>query len=236
MVGRNRDREEEFTPEELQKAIELDKIIDQINGKETESGLVMDAETREWLSEMRTILSRIKESYDEYIDHVEPPREHKERTKEKLIEEMDRLGIKRRSIWRRLKEGIRISRLTTQFVYRREVTSDMRVHEGEAAQRRFILKIQLGGELIERELTDGEYLIGSSPEADIQIADPNRYISRRHARIIVRGGELFIVDLGSTNGTFVNGRQIEPGEEVKVGTDDRIELADIPVRIHRPPG
>jgi hypothetical protein len=234
MLRRNRDREdEEFTPEELQRAIELDRIIDQIGGKETESGLVLDAETREWLSEMRGILSRIKESYEGYVDHIEPPREHRERTRERLIEEMNRLGLEKRSIWRRIKEGIHASRLTPQPVYRREVTSDMRVHEGEAARRGFILKVQLGGELIERELDEGEYVIGSSPQAHIRLADPNRYISRRHAKLIVRGGELFITDLGSTNGTFVNGRRIEPNEEVRVGTDDRIELADIPIEIHR---
>ncbi|MCD6506939.1 FHA domain-containing protein [Candidatus Poribacteria bacterium] len=109
----------------------------------------------------------------------------------------------------------------------------MRVHEGEAARRSFILKVQIGGELIERELDEGEHVVGSSPQAHIQLADPNRYISRRHAKLIVRGGELFIVDLGSTNGTFVNGRRIEPNEEVKVGTSDRIELADIPIEIRR---
>jgi len=234
MPRRNHDRDdEEFTPEELQRAIELDRIIDQIGGRETESGLVLDAEMMEWLSEMRGVLSRIKESYEEYVDHIEPPPEHRKRMKKRLIEEMDRLGLGKRSIWRRIKEGIHTSRLAPQPAYRREVTSDMRVHEGEAARRSFILKVQIGGELIERELDEGEHVVGSSPQAHIQLADPNRYISRRHAKLIVRGGELFIVDLGSTNGTFVNGRRIEPNEEVKVGTSDRIELADIPIEIRR---
>lgn len=48
-------------------------------------------------------------------------------------------------------------------------------------------------------------------------------VSRKHARILVRGGGLFIEDLGSTNGTFVNGEkiaraQLKEGDRVLIGT------------------
>jgi diguanylate cyclase (GGDEF)-like protein len=47
-------------------------------------------------------------------------------------------------------------------------------------------------------------------------------VSRRHARIALRGGDRVIVDLGSTNGTYVNDRQIQEhrlraGDQIKVG-------------------
>jgi hypothetical protein len=64
--------------------------------------------------------------------------------------------------------------------------------------------------------------LGRSRECDCVFADPN--ISRRHAELR-RGstGDWEIVDLGSTNGVKVNGRQVEssrlsPGDEVALGT------------------
>ena len=52
--------------------------------------------------------------------------------------------------------------------------------------------------------------------------DPN--ISRQHAEIRPRGGSWVLTDLGSTNGSCINGRRIEhpevikPGDEIEVGT------------------
>jgi transcriptional regulator with GAF, ATPase, and Fis domain len=48
--------------------------------------------------------------------------------------------------------------------------------------------------------------IGSSPRSDVVIDDPT--VSRHHARIELRGGDLVIHDLGSTNGTTVDGVRI----------------------------
>jgi pSer/pThr/pTyr-binding forkhead associated (FHA) protein len=57
---------------------------------------------------------------------------------------------------------------------------------------------------------------------DITLSDPD--VSRRHAEIEIAAGELSIVDLGSTNGTFVNGdridqqRRLRDGDEVRIGS------------------
>lgn len=63
--------------------------------------------------------------------------------------------------------------------------------------------------------------IGRDRSNDIALEDINT--SRRHAEIFLRGGELYIRDLHSTNGTFVNGAQIE---EAKLSSGDQISIGD----------
>ncbi len=63
--------------------------------------------------------------------------------------------------------------------------------------------------------------IGRLPECAVVIGDPN--VSRRHAELRRRGSEVVLVDLGSTNGTRVNGaptkeRRLADGDEITVGT------------------
>jgi len=55
-------------------------------------------------------------------------------------------------------------------------------------------------------LKPGDYLIGRDNGCDIVVADP--YISKVHAKIFYRDGKWYIVDLGSTNGTYVSGEDI----------------------------
>src|SRR5215510_6771058 len=58
------------------------------------------------------------------------------------------------------------------------------------------------------ELREGAALvIGRAPTSDIPIFDPT--ISRRHAEVRVEDQGVFVRDLGSSNGTFLNGLKIE---------------------------
>jgi hypothetical protein len=50
-------------------------------------------------------------------------------------------------------------------------------------------------------------VLGRSRDVDVQIEDPN--ISRRHAEIVQEGSAYWLVDLGSTNGTEVDGRRVQ---------------------------
>ena len=69
-------------------------------------------------------------------------------------------------------------------------------------------------------LTGEALRIGRSPDNDLILRDPAT--SGHHARLERRGGEFFIVDLGSTNGTLVNGepvadRELRHGDRITIG-------------------
>ncbi len=63
--------------------------------------------------------------------------------------------------------------------------------------------------------------IGRAPECELVLRDSR--VSRRHARLAARDGVLVLTDLGSTNGTRVNGRRVT---EVVLGAGDRIEIGE----------
>ena len=56
--------------------------------------------------------------------------------------------------------------------------------------------------------------VGRSPRNDICLKDP--YLSQRHLKVSKRGEKYFIQDLGSKNGTFVNGVAVSPDVEVEI--------------------
>jgi hypothetical protein len=79
------------------------------------------------------------------------------------------------------------------------------------------------------DVTSTPVVIGRLPNCQIALADPN--VSRRHAEVRVEDGRPVVVDLGSTNGTKVNGagvtsHPLEDGDTVTVGlTSIRFEAA-----------
>ena len=79
-------------------------------------------------------------------------------------------------------------------------------------------------------LVDGKRLVvgaagvtvGRSRQCDVVLSDPN--VSRRHAEIRPRGNAWVLTDLGSTNGSLLNGHRVDrpevihPGDEIELGT------------------
>lgn len=78
-------------------------------------------------------------------------------------------------------------------------------------------------------LTRFPFRIGRDPGSDLPLASSN--VSKRHAEILHTEAAVFIRDLGSTNGTFINGRRIE--EPTPVDERDLIQFADVELRLTR---
>lgn len=99
-----------------------------------------------------------------------------------------------------------------------------------AATDAFLVAVRGGGiDAGERYDLFGGLSIGRSGDADVRIED--RFASGVHARLYSRGASYYVEDMGSTNGTFLNGSRLD-GEaelsdldEIKIGdTEFRFEL------------
>ena len=79
------------------------------------------------------------------------------------------------------------------------------------------------GPLSGTKITLGEQpiLIGRADDSTLVLTDD--FASSRHARLTNRGGQWYVEDLGSTNGTYVNnqrigsGARLEPGAQIRIG-------------------
>ncbi len=71
------------------------------------------------------------------------------------------------------------------------------------------------------------FIIGRRPGVNMQVSSVR--VSGRHAEILRVGDHLFIRDLGSTNGTFVNRRRVR--QPTPIGDGDHIEIADLEFRL-----
>ena len=75
-------------------------------------------------------------------------------------------------------------------------------------------------------------MFGRDPGAADVVLDQDPDISRRHASFSPAGDGLTVEDLGSTNGTFVNGHRLQYA--VTLGTGDRVELGETVIDIRLP--
>jgi len=112
---------------------------------------------------------------------------------------------------------------------------EVQIYEGTRLRPgRFVITAEVvegpeGGTFAELVLPDGKRLtvgadpvvIGRLPECTVVLGDPN--VSRRHAEVRRAGEMVVVTDLGSTNGTKVNGtpvreQQLASGDEITVGS------------------
>lgn len=74
---------------------------------------------------------------------------------------------------------------------------------------------------------EGEATLGRSPSCEIPLDDAK--VSRRHAQVALDGGRVVLRDLGSRNGTWLNGARVETEAELRTG--DRFQLGETVVRV-----
>jgi len=75
-----------------------------------------------------------------------------------------------------------------------------------------------------RQMLDGEGTVSIGRASDCTIPIKDRYLSRKHAEIVLENGSWLVKDLGSANGTYLNGNRVERDSPLKNG--DRIRLGD----------
>ena len=78
----------------------------------------------------------------------------------------------------------------------------------------------------ERKLLSGTLVIGRGVTCDLVVNESS--VSRRHVKLSVVGGRCLVTDLGSRNGTYLNGMQIE---EAEMADGDRLILGQFPLRL-----
>jgi len=86
-----------------------------------------------------------------------------------------------------------------------------------------------GEEKLSVVLEDGKYVVGRDDRAEIII--PNPTVSTRHAEIAVNGDEVTVSDLGSSNGSFINGTRLEGSTAIRISPSDDIQFGSARVAI-----
>src|SRR4051812_1236957 len=84
------------------------------------------------------------------------------------------------------------------------------------------------GSEVTHELTEEVITLGRVEDNMIQIDDAS--VSSHHAELSLRGDDYILRDIGSTNGTMVNGARVEPEVETALAAGDRIVFGHIAVR------
>jgi hypothetical protein len=85
------------------------------------------------------------------------------------------------------------------------------------------LRVVSGGDPDQRAAVTGtRFVLGRLPSCGMTLEDTT--VSREHAALVRRGDAWWVVDLGSTNGTKVNGRR---AAEHQISPGDRLELGDV---------
>jgi pilus assembly protein CpaF len=84
-----------------------------------------------------------------------------------------------------------------------------------------------GGPSVDREFDGRAVLIGRSAESDLRLNDTK--VSKHHAELSVANNKVYIMDLGSRTGTFMNGERVE--RRSAVSPRDRIKIGDFHLRV-----
>ena len=84
-----------------------------------------------------------------------------------------------------------------------------------------------GGDSKDLSFDKTEIRVGRVRDNDIVL--PKGNVSKHHCRMLLQSGQLLVEDMGSTNGTYVNGRKIT--EATSLGTTDKVFVGDFIIRV-----
>jgi pSer/pThr/pTyr-binding forkhead associated (FHA) protein len=85
-----------------------------------------------------------------------------------------------------------------------------------------------------REVILGRFAPTDSSQPDIDLGPygaEHKGVSRRHIRINHAKGKFWVIDLGSTNGTWLNGQRLKPVAEYPIQHGDRLRLGELDVEV-----
>jgi pSer/pThr/pTyr-binding forkhead associated (FHA) protein len=88
---------------------------------------------------------------------------------------------------------------------------------------------------VSKEITVGRLDAASATFPDVDLTPDKgleKGVSRRHARITRKANELYLEDLGSVNGTYLNGKRLTPYLPHALKNEDEIRLSRILMHIH----
>jgi len=144
--------------------------------------------------------------------------------------------VLRRPVQRR----VRKVKLCPRCQHRNELEARFCVHCGQAfgairpAVLRVIEPVRAAWEMPVRKspllLGRSQRSTGHRPDFDMTFYDPEGYVSRRHAHIIKAQNGYFISDLGSSNGTLVNGRLLSPQRPHLLRNGDQITIGQVVIQ------
>lgn len=97
--------------------------------------------------------------------------------------------------------------------------------EGKRTRMEVRLSVTNGKANVKQVVLGPETIIGRSQECNLKIASSQ--VSRRHSRITVSATEVRVSDLGSANGTFLNGKALPPETEVVVSPGNALTIGPL---------
>lgn len=119
--------------------------------------------------------------------------------------------------------------LDTTHVASRAELDDALVRQKQGKVRRPWLEVIHGDASGKMYGLEGPLVIGRAPDCDVRLDTPD--ISRRHARVERRHGSIFVEDLRSRNGTYVNGqrvtlRRLRDGDKIQMGPSSLLRFSE----------
>ncbi|MBF0607567.1 MAG: FHA domain-containing protein [Magnetococcales bacterium] len=108
---------------------------------------------------------------------------------------------------------------STQDKLRKEISKIVAHYEQESYS---VIVLQNNSEIQQHSISTGGLMIGRSGTCNIHL--PEQVVSAKHARLWYDNKAIYIVDLNSTNGVFLNGIQIPSDKPIKLNTTDKVEI------------